>query len=80
MARRFLECGAKVIICGAPNEDVTIAIEQLKNIDSSFEVMGCTPNLTNEDELAKLMNIIETGWGGLDILINNAGIYPFRSF
>jgi len=80
MARRFLECGAKVIICGAPNEDVTIAIEQLKNIDSSFEVMGCTPNLTNEDELEKLMNIIETGWGGLDILINNAGIYPFRSF
>lgn len=80
MARRFLECGAKVIICGAPNEDVTIAVEQLKNIDSSFEVMGCTPHLTNEDELEKLMNIIENGWGGLDILINNAGIYPFRSF
>lgn len=80
MARRFLECGANVIICGAPDEDVTEAVNRLKDLDPSFEVMGCKPDLTNEVDLEKLMNIIESGWGGLDVLINNAGIYPFRTF
>lgn len=80
MAHRFLECGASVIICSAPNEDVAEAVNQLKEIDPSFEVMGCKPNLTNEADLKKLMNIIESGLGGLDILVNNAGIYPFKPF
>lgn len=80
MAHRFLECGAKVIICGAPNEDVTEAVQQLKEINKEYEVMGCKPDLTNEKELGQLMGIVENGWGGLDILINNAGIYPFKQF
>lgn len=80
MAHRFLECGAKVVICSAPQEDVTEAVQQLKSIDDNFEVMGCRPNLSNEKELEQLMSILESGWGGLDILINNAGIYPFKPF
>lgn len=80
MAHRFLECGASVVICSAPHEDVTEAVNQLKEINPSFEVMGCKPNLTDEADLETLMNIIESGWGGLDILINNAGIYPFKPF
>ena len=80
MAHRFLECGASVVICSAPHEDVTEAVNQLKEINPSFEVMGCKPILTEEADLETLMNIIESGGGGLDILINNAGIYPFKPF
>lgn len=80
MARRFLECGAKVAICSAPFEDVAEAVQQLKNVDASFEVMGIKPNLSDEAEVETVMRIIEAGWGGLDILINNAGIYPFKPF
>ncbi len=80
MAHRFLECGAKVAICSAPFEDIADAVAQLKSIDPNFEVMGIKPNLSDEAEVEKVMQIIEAGWGGLDILINNAGIYPFKPF
>ena len=36
MAHRFLECGASVVICSAPHEDVTEAVNQLKEINPSF--------------------------------------------
>jgi 3-oxoacyl-[acyl-carrier protein] reductase/7-alpha-hydroxysteroid dehydrogenase len=55
-------------------------VQQLKNVDASFEVMGIKPNLSDEAEVETVMRIIEAGWGGLDILINNAGIYPFKPF
>ena len=32
MARRFLECGAKVAICAAPNENVTDAVAQFGSL------------------------------------------------
>lgn len=80
MAHRFLECGAKVAICSAPFEDVAEAVDQLNVINPEFEVIGMKPDLSNEEEVEKVMHIIEAGWGGLDILINNAGIYPFKPF
>lgn len=80
MAHRFLECGAKVVICSAPFEDVSEAVQQLTAIDSSFEVIAVKPNLSDEAEVEKVMQIIDAAWGGLDILINNAGIYPFKPF
>jgi len=80
MAHRFLECGAKVAICSAPFEDVSEAVQQLKSINPEFEVLGVKPNLSDEEEVEKVMRIIEAGWGGLDILVNNAGIYPFKPF
>lgn len=76
MARRFLECGAKVAICAAPNENVIDAVTQLKNLNHSYEVLGFQPNLNNSDELNIMVEQIEQVWGGIDILVNNAGIYP----
>ena len=80
MAHRFLECGARVAICSAPFEDVEEAVQQLSAINPKFEVMGVKPNLSNEKEVETVMKIIESVWGSLDILINNAGIYPFKPF
>ena len=80
MAHRFLECGAKVAICSAPFEDVSEAVDQLSAINPEFEILGMKLNLSNEEEAEAAMRIIEAGWGGLDILINNAGIYPFKPF
>ncbi len=80
MAHRFLECGAKVAICCAPNEDITEAVATLKSLDPSYEILGFNPCLTDEAALDQVMETIESTWGGLDILINNAGLYPAKPF
>ena len=80
MARRFLECGAKVAICCAPNEDYEEAVGKLSALDSGYSVKGFRPNLTDEDALNAMVQDIEKDWGGIDVLINNAGLYPARVF
>lgn len=80
MAHRFLQCGAKVAICCAPHEDITGAVKELQALNFAYEVMGFNPELTDEEALQEIMNTIEKTWGGLDILINNAGLYPPRDF
>lgn len=80
MTHRFLQCGAKVAICCAPNEDIEEAVTALRKIDSNFAVLGFKPNLTDEQALEDMLAVIEKTWGGLDILINNAGLYPPKRF
>lgn len=80
MARRFLECGAKVAILCAPFEEIEPAVKELQAIDSSFEVLGYKPTLTSEEELTLMLEDIVAKWGGVDILVNNAGLYPTREF
>lgn len=76
MARRFLECGAKVAICCAPHEEYTEAVTKLKALNDAYQVKGFRPNLSDEDELSDMVKTVTADWGGIDILINNAGLYP----
>lgn len=80
MARRFLECGAKVAICCAPHEEYAEAVEKLQSLDGCYSVKGFRPNLTDETALNEMIQDIEKDWDGIDILINNAGLYPARTF
>lgn len=80
MARRFLECGAKVAICCAPHEEYAEAVEKLQALDASYQVKGFRPNLSSEEDLQSMVNDIVADWGGIDILINNAGLYPAKNF
>lgn len=80
MARRFLECGAKVAICCAPQEDFEEAVAQLQSLDKSYQVKGFKPNLSEEAGLQEMVASIVQDWQGIDILINNAGLYPAKSF
>ena len=80
MARRFLECGAKVAILCAPFEEIAPAVKELQDIDAGFEVLGYNPELTDEAALTAMLDDIVAKWGGVDVLVNNAGLYPTREF
>jgi len=80
MARRFLECGAKVAVLCAPFEEIEPAVKELQEIDANFEVLGYNPTLTSETELTAMLDDIVAKWGGVDILVNNAGLYPTYAF
>lgn len=68
-AKYFSKCGATVIITGRSKER---GIEIEKEINGIF----ISSDVLNEGSISILKNEIREKYGRLDILFNNAGIYP----
>lgn len=73
-AKKFLENEAKVVLLGSKQETVEKAIKELKQINSSYEVIGFFPNLSSKEEMNEVFKKVKEIYGCIDILINNAGI------
>ncbi|MFR3919548.1 MAG: SDR family NAD(P)-dependent oxidoreductase [Clostridia bacterium] len=72
--KKFLENEAKVVLLGSKQETVEKAIKELKQINSSYEVIGFYPNLSSKEEMDEVFKKVKEIYGHIDILINNAGI------
>lgn len=68
IAQGFLEAGAQVFICDA-NE---AALRQA--LDTHPKLRGCVTDVSDEASVQAMMVDAEKLMGGLDVLINNAGI------
>lgn len=73
-AKKFLENEAKIVLLGSKQETVEKAIKELKQINSSYEVIGFYPNLSSKEEMNEVFKKVKEIYGRIDILINNAGI------
>lgn len=86
IAKKFLENGANVAICGSKPESVEKALSQLPEYKD--HIMGICPNLCNPEEIAKAFSDVKERFGNIDILANNAGVssrtslydYTFEEF
>ena len=72
--KKFLENEAKVVLLGSKQETVETAIKELKQINSSYEVIGFYPDLSSKEEMDEVFKKVKEIYGHIDILINNAGI------
>ena len=70
-ARGLGEAGAKVVVTDVI--DVKPAVSELEQ--QGVEVLGIEADVTNEDSLKSLVDVVVENWGKVDILINNAAIY-----
>lgn len=70
----FLNNGAKVALFGSRQGTVDTALNQLKEMNPSYEVMGLCPNLCSPAEVEEAFQIVKNRFGRLDILVNNAGV------
>jgi NAD(P)-dependent dehydrogenase (short-subunit alcohol dehydrogenase family) len=70
-ARRFLEEGSRVFVCGFDKAEVATAIEQLRALGDAD---GLTCDVSREKDVEQLVGVAEAALGGIDVLINNAGI------
>ena len=78
-AQRFLEEGARVFLCGLDPDEVDAAVAGLKEFGT---VSGIPADVSREENVTRLVDSACEALGGLDVLINNAGIAwrePFLS-
>jgi 3-oxoacyl-[acyl-carrier protein] reductase/7-alpha-hydroxysteroid dehydrogenase len=74
IVKKYLENGCKVVLFGSRQETVDKALTSLKAENPVWEVEGKCPDLTNAEEMAKVIQEIADKYGRIDILVNNAGI------
>lgn len=78
IAKMLLEEGAQVAICGRDQSAVDKAVKEL-HAQTGGKVAGKAADVRNHEDIAGLFRYIDSAFGGLDVLVNNAGVGVFRS-
>lgn len=74
IAKKYLENKAKVIIFGSREESVEKAVSSLKEENSSYDIKGYFPKISEISEIKEVFAKIKEEYGHIDILVNNAGV------
>lgn len=74
IAQRFLEGGADVVLVDLDARAVEAAADDLRSVGGKVEWLAL--DVAHEDAAAVIVGKAVAAFGGLDVLVNNAGIYP----
>lgn len=74
ISKKFAKEGAKVVVAGMPQDPVEDVVQDIKN--SGGEAIVYKGDLAQEQDAEQCIKSCVDAWGKLDILINNAGIFP----
>lgn len=77
IARRFLAEGAKV--CATDISDSVLA-KLREELNSPAQLLTLAADISKEEDCQRLADQVRQRWGTADVLINNAGWFPFRDF
>lgn len=72
IARRLATEGYRLVICARRQERLNALAAHLQTV--STEVLAQQVDLRQEDDILRLFEQIRNTWGGVDVLINNAGL------
>jgi len=70
LVQQFLDAGAKVATCGRNNDKLL----SLSNDCASDNLFTIQVDVANQGQCESFIKAVTDKWGGLDVLINNAGI------
>lgn len=68
----------KIIVSDLDKKNCDNVVKKLKEIGAEAMAIKC--DVSKKSEVEKLFKQIKKSFGGVDILINNAGIFPFVNF
>ncbi|MEQ8391052.1 MAG: bifunctional rhamnulose-1-phosphate aldolase/short-chain dehydrogenase [Thalassospira sp.] len=71
---RLLQEGACVVACDIDADGLKAAVSDLQSVFGKDQVRGLPVNVTSEQSVIKLMHDSCAEFGGIDILVSNAGI------
>ena len=78
IAKSLADAGASVAICGRRQSDVDRAVVEVSTQTGS-KVVGKAADVSNSGDVVEFFKFIDDSLGGLDVLVNNAGVGIFRS-
>ena len=73
VCRRLLECGCSVAVTDLPGERLDGLVAELSG-DAPGRVIGVGLDVTDRDSVAAALGSVIATWGGVDIVVHNAGI------
>lgn len=76
IAARLLDEGARVAVCGTRQKSVDDAVTALS---SKGEIFGMVADVSKREEVRRFVGAVQQKYGGVHILINNAGAGAFAS-
>jgi NAD(P)-dependent dehydrogenase (short-subunit alcohol dehydrogenase family) len=76
LARTLLEQDCSVVICSRSEKDVNESVRQLSQA-ATGRIAGHRCNVGDPDQVQSLVDLAASRFGGVDILINNAGVGLF---
>ena len=79
-ARLFLQAGANVCIADVDAEASAAALQELARVDAVGRAAMCQVDITRPDDIDRMVARCVDEFGSLDVLVNNAGIYPAATF
>ncbi|XP_054158063.1 3-oxoacyl-[acyl-carrier-protein] reductase FabG-like [Oppia nitens] len=80
IVKLFAVLGAKVVITGRKEAEIRKVAQEVQQLSPyKLKPLEVVADLTKSDELLKLINKTVDTFGRLDVLVNNAGIYPNTS-
>lgn len=74
IAYRLAEAGAAVLIADTDNETAQKTADELTS--KGWRALAVQVDVSSEDDIKRMIATCKEAFGSLDILINNAGIYP----
>ena len=77
IAKMLLTEGAQVAICGRRPELVESAERELA-AETGGKVKGKVADVKKHEQVGELFQFVDAHFGGLDVLVNNAGVGVFR--
>jgi 3-oxoacyl-[acyl-carrier protein] reductase len=78
IAKMLLQEGAQVAICGREQRAVDEAVAVL-HAETGGKVAGKAADVRKHEDVAALFRFVDAHFGGLDVLVNNAGVGLFGS-
>lgn len=72
MARKFADEGARLAICARDLNEVERAREELESLGA--EVFSAVCDVSDQNDVQNLIADVQMRYGGIDVLINNAGV------
>ena len=72
LAREFAAAGARLALCARDDAELERAHIELEDLGTEVMSYGC--DVTSREDVVELVRAVEERFGGIDVLVNNAGV------